>query len=70
MAKFVADRTFRDFQKGETIEKGTEFDMTIKRSEELVANIKNNFGVDLVLTRTDKEVVEEAEETEETKEGK
>lgn len=84
MVLFKADKRFKDLEKNIVHEAGEEFEMTIERSKELVANIKKNYGVDLVLTRTDKdeeevaEVVEAVEEeikeekpvAKETKEGK
>lgn len=67
MAKFVANMRFRDLEKGVTYEAGDEFEMTLKRADELVANIKKNHDVDIVLTRTDKEVEKPKEEKKEAK---
>lgn len=68
MAKFKANIKFRDLEKDVTYEAGEEFEMTLKRSDELVANIKKNHGVDIKLTRTDKDKEEEKEKIEEPKE--
>lgn len=76
MAKFKANMKFKDLEKDVNHEAGEEFEMTLKRADELVANIKKNYDVDIKLTRTDKdeeeEKVEEPKEEvkEETKEGK
>lgn len=66
MVLFKADKRFKDLEKNVVHEAGEEFEMTIERSKELVANIKKNHDVDLVLTRVDKEMTD----TKETKEGK
>lgn len=65
MAKFKADKKFKDLEKNVTHEAGEEFEMTLKRAEELVANIKKNHGVDIILTRLD---VEEEPVKKDTKE--
>lgn len=59
MAKFKANMKFRDLEKGVTHKAGEEFEMTLKRADELVANVKKNHGVDIALTRTDKMEEEE-----------
>ena len=55
MAKFKANIRFKDLEKNVIHEAHKEFEMTIERSKELVKNIKNNHGVDIILTRLDKE---------------
>lgn len=67
MAKFKANMKFKDLEKGTEHEAGEEFEMTLKRADELVANIKKNHGVDIKLTRTDKDEEEEKEKVEEPK---
>lgn len=69
MVLFKADKRFKDLEKNVVHEAGEEFEMTIERSKELVANIKKNHDVDLVLTRVDKDD-KEITNTKETKEGK
>ena len=68
MVLFKADKRSKDLEKNIVHEAGEEFEMTIERSKELVANIKKNHGVDLILTRTDKDEEEVAEVVEEVKE--
>lgn len=70
MAKFKADRKFIDLEKDVTYQAGEEFEMTLKRADELIANVKKNYGVDLVLTRTDadEEKEEKPKEVVDTKE--
>lgn len=62
MAKFKANMNFRDLEKAIDHQAGKPFEMTVKRSEELIKNIKQNHDVDIVLTRLD--VEEEAEKKE------
>ncbi len=70
MAKFKADMDYKDLEKDTTHRAGEEFEMTLKRADELVANIKKNHNVEIVLTRLDvdeeakKEVKKDKEEAE------
>lgn len=54
MAKFVANYTFKGKKEKQEFPKGEEFDMTIKRAEEVEKNIQSQKGYkDFKLTRTD-----------------
>lgn len=45
MAKYKILKTFRDKYTKETYEKGQEIDMTVKRAEEAIRNLKEYGGV-------------------------
>ena len=53
MAKFKADINFKGIKEKKEFTKGEEFDMTVKRSEEVEKNIKRDYGIDKVMTRLD-----------------
>lgn len=55
MAKFKANMRFKDLEKNVIHEAHKEFEMTVERSKEVVKNIKNNHGVDIIMTRLDKD---------------
>lgn len=56
MAKFKADIKFRGIEENKEFEKDEEFEMTVKRAEELEANIKKEYkDIEKVMTRLDKE---------------
>lgn len=56
MAKFKADIKFRGIEENKEFEKDEEFEMTVKRAEELEANIKKEHrDIEKVMTRLDKE---------------
>lgn len=55
MAKFKANYKFKGKEENQEFPKGEEFEMTIKRAEEVEKNIKSQKGFeDFKLTRTDK----------------
>lgn len=54
MAKYKVLKTFRDKYTKETYEKGQEIDMTVKRAEEAIKNLKE-YGGDF-LERIDNKV--------------
>lgn len=60
---------FKDLEKKVTHEAGEEFEMTLKRANELVENIKKNHGIDIILTRLDVEEKEEKEKTNKSEVG-
>lgn len=53
MAKYKALIKFKGTKEKKTFEKGEEFEMTVKRSDEVQKNIKDKYGVDDVLERLD-----------------
>lgn len=53
MAKFKSNTTFYGKQEGREIVAGEEFEVTIKRAEEIVANGKKIHNLDIELTRLD-----------------
>jgi len=56
MAKFKADIKFRGIEENKEFEKDEEFEMKVKRAEELEANIKKEHkDIEKVMTRLDKE---------------
>ncbi|WP_407372336.1 hypothetical protein [Carnobacterium sp.] len=56
MAKFKADIKFRGIKENKEFEKNEEFEMTVKRAEEIEANIKKEHkDIERVMTRLDKE---------------
>lgn len=56
MAKFKADIKFRGIKENKEFEKNEEFEMTVKRAEEIEANIKKEHkDIEKVMTRLDKE---------------
>ncbi len=56
MAKFKADIKFRGIKENKEFEKNEEFEMTVKRAEEIEANIKKEHNdIEKVMTRLDKE---------------
>lgn len=56
MAKFKADIKFRGIKENKEFEKNEEFEMTVKRAEEIEANIKKEHKhIEKVMTRLDKE---------------
>lgn len=66
MAKFVADIDFRALKEEVDYKKGDEFEMTVKRAEEVESNIFEKFPhIKKVMTRVD-----DKEETEKTKSSK
>lgn len=73
MAKFTTDTTFYGTKESHEFVAGKEFEMTIKRAEEVVANGKKVHNLDIKLTRLDgppekQEEVEPKEEAAETSE--
>lgn len=58
MAKYKVLKTFRDKYTKETYEKGQEIDMTVKRAEEAIKNLKE-YGGDFLERIDNKEQVEE-----------
>lgn len=69
MAIFKADKRVKDKETGNVHEAGTEFEMTIKRAEEMQKNIKDKYGVKVNFTRLDKPE-EKSEEKAEDEKGK
>ena len=65
MAQFKADRRIKDKETGNVYKAGEEFEMTIKRKDELKKNIKNTYGVDVKFTRLDVPDDKEDEQDEE-----
>lgn len=57
MAKYKVLKTFRDKYTKETYEKGQEIDMTVKRAEEAIKNLKE-YGGDFLERIDNKEQVE------------
>ena len=56
MAKFKADIKFRGIKENKEFENNEEFAMTVKRAEEIEANIKKEHkDIERVMTRLDKE---------------
>lgn len=73
MAKFTTDTTFYGKPEAREFEAGKEFEMTIKRAEEVVANGKKVHNLDIKLTRLDgppekQKDVEQKEDAAETSE--
>lgn len=71
MAKFTTDTTFYGTKEAHEFAAGKEFEMTIKRAEEVVANGKKVHNLDIKLTRLDgppekQEDVEQKEDAAET----
>lgn len=61
MAKFRSNVKFKDLKRAVVHEAGEEFEMTIKRAEELTKNIHKDYpSVGFELTRTDIETDEES----------
>lgn len=58
MAKYKVLKTFRDKYTKETYEKGQEIDMTVKRAEEAIKNLKKYDG-DFLVRIDNKEQVED-----------
>jgi len=58
MAKYKVLKTFRDKYTKETYEKGQELDMTVKRAEEAIKNLKE-YGGDFLERIDNKEQVED-----------
>lgn len=58
MAKYKVLKTFRDKYTKETYEKGQEIDMTVKRAEEAIKNLKE-YGGDFLERIDNKEQVED-----------
>ncbi len=58
MAKYKVLKTFRDKYTKETYEKGQEIDMTVKRAEEAIKNLKKYDG-DFLERIDNKEQVED-----------
>lgn len=53
MAKFKADIKFKGIKENKVFTKDEEFEMTVKRSEEIEKNAKRDYGIDKVMTRLD-----------------
>lgn len=53
MAKYKALIKFKGTKEKKTFEKGEEFEMTVKRSDEVQKNIKEKYGIDEVMERLD-----------------
>lgn len=75
MAKYTTDTTFWGKTEAHEFKTGEEFEMTIKRAEEVVANGKKVHNLDIKLTRLDgppekQEEIEQKEEAAETSELK
>jgi hypothetical protein len=58
VAKYKVLKTFRDKYTKETYEKGQELDMTVKRAEEAIKNLKE-YGGDFLERIDNKEQVED-----------
>jgi hypothetical protein len=58
MAKYKVLKTFRDKYTKETYEKGQELDMTVKRADEAIKNLKE-YGGDFLERIDNKEQVED-----------
>ena len=58
MAKYKVLKTFRDKYTKETYEKGQEIDMTVKRAEEAIKNLKE-YGGDFLERIDNNEQVED-----------
>lgn len=68
MAKFKADITFKGIKEKQVFEKNEEFEMTIKRSEEITENITSKYpDIKVVMTRIDGEEEAVAEEKTDSK---
>ena len=64
MAKFKADITFKGIKEKQVFEKNEEFEMTIKRSEEITENITSKYpDIKTVMTRIDSEEAVAEEKT-------
>lgn len=69
MAKFIATETFMDIRDSKVYQKGTPFDMSIARADEIKQNILLAHGVEVDFKRLDvkddveKDVEEANEET-------
>lgn len=60
MAKFKADIKFKGTKENKTFKKDEEFEMTVKRAEEIEANIKEKHkDIEKVMTRIDEEKPQE-----------
>lgn len=56
MAKFKADIKFKGTKENKVFEKNEEFEMTVKRAEEIEAKIKKDHkDIELVMTRIEEE---------------
>ncbi|WP_161877867.1 hypothetical protein [Alkalibacterium sp. MB6] len=53
MAKFKTPIKFRGVKEKKVFNKDEEFEMTIKRAEEVQSNIKKNYGVEVEFERLD-----------------
>lgn len=53
MAKFKALIKFKGTKENKTFDKDEEFEMTVKRSDEVQKNIKEKYGIDEVMERLD-----------------
>ena len=69
MAKFKALIKFKGTKEKKVFEKDEEFEMTVKRSDEVQKNIKEKYGIDQVMERLDgpenDDTKEEADKSEE-----
>lgn len=54
MAQFKSPITFRGIKENKVFKKGEEFEMTVKRAEEVQKNIKDNHKIDVEFERLDK----------------
>lgn len=62
MAKFKCPTTFKGVKEDKVFEKDVPFEMTIKRADEIKANVKKKYNIELEFDRLD--VDEQAEEIE------
>lgn len=53
MAKYKADVTFKGKEEGKVFPAGQEFDMTVKRAEEIKKNIKEKYDIVINFERLD-----------------
>lgn len=70
MARYKADVTFKGIEEKKTFAAGEEFEMTVKRADEIQKNIKDNYDIEVKFERLDKpETRKTDEKPEEETEG-
>lgn len=67
MAKFKSPIKFRGIKENKVFDKDEEFEMTIKRAEEIQKNIKKDYDVDVEFERLDNQE-DDKQENEESEE--
>lgn len=70
MAKFKADRAFKDLKKGVVHNAGDEFEMSLARVEEVKSNIKANYNVDIKFFRLDADDEKQTDENADSEDNK